>query len=232
MSLCRKDNEKKAALAAAIAADGGPALVNSEYELMLGRVAGFRRRLKEVKSQVKKSEVKTEILPEMRPYVEGVLEAATGQQDDNIIYYMIWAFDADEIDEFIWVAEYAIEKELVLPEAWESDLVDWVARSAAERTIKMYEQGETLDNSVFSVWALVKDLDMLDVVNAKMRKAMGFVLMANEPEKALAEFKAAVALNDKVGVKKMITAIEKDLSGEGVSENNEAGEGAAKNAST
>ena len=209
MSLCRADNRRKAAKAGALAAGLSD---HSEYELMLYRVAAFRRRLKQIKSTKAKEKVKkTEILPEMRDYCTGVMDAATGAQDDNLVYYLIWLFDAGLYSEFVNVAGYCVKHGLVMPEQFSSDLPGWVADVSADRTIGAKARGESLDNLCLMVWDIIEDADLLDIVAAKMYKAMALVVMLEDEKKALDLFRKALALNDRAGVKKNISALEKNI---------------------
>lgn len=213
MSIARRDTLKKLAAKAATDAAEGRIVSNSAYELMLNQLAQHRRRLKQIKSSQAKEAIKRdEILPQLKPYVDGVIEAATGQQDDVLIYYMIWAFDAGGVDECLRVAEYAAEKQLVMPDVFSRDLADWLAEEIAIRTIKSHEKGDALDNSSHSAWALVKEADLMDEVAAKLHKAMGLTLHASEPRQALHHYKTAVELWDRVGVKKLIAELEKTVS--------------------
>ncbi len=192
-----------------------PVIGGSQYELMINQLAQYKRRLKSIKStQAKETAKRDEILPELRPYVDGVLEAATGQQDDVLIYYMIWSLDAGDVDECLRIAAYAFEHGLVMPDVFARDLADWTAEEIAVRTIKAHEKGEVLDNSSFTAWSLVKEADMVDEVAAKLHKAMGLVLHTSEPEKALHHYRQAVELWERVGAKKLINELEKVTAGQ------------------
>lgn len=215
MSICRQDTVTKLAAKGAIASAANPLLPNNQYTLMLNLLAQFRRRLKDIKSNAAKEQVKRdELLPELKPYVNGVLEADTGQQDDVVVYYMVWSLDAGDINECLRIADYATRHCLAMPEQFARDIWDWLAEEIAIRTIKASEIGEPLDHSAFTVWSLVKDADLMDEVQAKLQKAMGLVLHAERPELAVQHYRRAVELWDKVGVKKLITELEKQVSAE------------------
>jgi hypothetical protein len=215
MSLCRRDTQQKLAAKAASSTAANPLLPNNQYTLMLNQLAQYRRRLKEIKSSASKEQVKRdELLPELKPYVEGVLQADTGQQDDVVVYYMIWSLDAGNVDECLRIADYATRHRLAMPEQFARDIWDWLPEEIAERTIKAYEQGNPLDNTAFTAWSLVKDHDMVDEVKAKLHKAMGLVLHKDRPDQALIQYRNAVELWDRVGVKKLINELDKQVSAE------------------
>ena len=211
MSLARRDTAKKLAAKAATAELKGLAVGNNEYDLHLALLAQMRVRLKGIKATSTKEQIKREeLLPELKPYIEGVLEAATGSQDDVLTTYMVWAFDAELIDEALTIAAYAVESELTLPPQFDRSLPEWLAEEIADRTMHAVNEGEPVDNAPFTVWAMVKDIDMGDITVSKINKAMGLLLKADRPDVAIAHFRTAAKLWKRSGVVKMINAMEKE----------------------
>jgi hypothetical protein len=173
-------------------------------------LAQHRARLKTIKATATKEQIKREeLLPELKPYVDGILEADTGGQDEVLVTYMVWAFDAGLFDDCLTVAQYALEHDLVLPVQFTRDLSEWLVEEFADRTIRAAANAEPLDNHAFTVWAMTKDLDMGDITAGKIHKAMGLVVMTERPESALVSFKLSDKLWDKAGVRKLIQSIEK-----------------------
>lgn len=78
------------------AREGGSVRHASGYDLMLLQLAEDRRRLKGVQSTVKKAEIKVELLPKYAAWAEGVLAAGGAQQDDVLMYVMLWRIDAGD----------------------------------------------------------------------------------------------------------------------------------------
>ena len=78
------------------AREGGSVRHASGYDLMLLQLAEDRRRLKGVQSTVKKAEIKVELLPKYSAWAEGVLAAGGTQQDDVLMYVMLWRIDAGD----------------------------------------------------------------------------------------------------------------------------------------
>jgi hypothetical protein len=66
------------------------------YELMLMKMAEDRRRLKQIQSAEHKAVVKREILPDYVPWVDGVLAAGKGGQDEVLMTVMLWRIDAGD----------------------------------------------------------------------------------------------------------------------------------------
>lgn len=211
MSLARRDTAKKLAAKAAKAEQKGLAVGNNEYDLHLALLAQMRVRLKGIKATATKEQVKRdELLPELKPYIDGVLEAATGSQDDVLTTYMVWAFDADQVDDALSIAAYAIEHELTLPPQFDRSLPEWLAEEIADRTIHAVNEGDPVDNAPFTVWAMVKDIDMGDITVAKINKAMGLIIKEKRPESAILHFRLAAKLWKRSGVVKIINAMEKE----------------------
>lgn len=210
-SLARRDTLKKLAMAEAVASGATPAANTSQYNLHLGLLAQYRARLKEIKATISKEQIKKdEMLPELKPYVDGVLASEAGGQDDVVTTYMVWAFDAGLYDECLTVAQYAVEHDLVLPAQFSRDLSEWLVEEFADRTISAHNDGDELDSHPFTVWSMCKHLDMGDITAAKIHKAMGLIVMVERPEHALVSFKQADKLWKRAGVKKLIQSIEKD----------------------
>jgi hypothetical protein len=57
---------------------------------MLLQLAEDRRRLKGVQSTVKKAQIKVELLPKYTAWADGVLAAGGAQQDDVLMFLMLW----------------------------------------------------------------------------------------------------------------------------------------------
>ena len=86
---------KARALAAKAAANApeGHLTAGSAYELMLYKLAEDRRRLKQIQSVKQKIALKAEILPEYQDWIDGVLSAGKGAQDDVLTTLLVWCID-------------------------------------------------------------------------------------------------------------------------------------------
>ena len=78
------------------ARQGGSVRHASGYDLMLLQLAEDRRRLKGVQSTVKKAQIKVELLPKYTAWADGVLAAGGAQQDDVLMFLMVWRIDAGD----------------------------------------------------------------------------------------------------------------------------------------
>lgn len=212
-----------AAESAAAAVDNPLALANG-YELMLAKLANDRRRLKDVQSMELKAELKRELLPEYVPYVEGVLAAGAGVQDDVLMTVLIWRIDAGDSAGALEIARYAIAHRLSLPDQYQRTTATLIAEEVADAAKRARDGGQKADVATLqAVLELTSDQDMPDQVRAKLHKELGLAIgggLTFDPPTseliasgtaALDHLKRAMQLNDKVGVKKEIEKLEREL---------------------
>lgn len=183
----------------------------TQYELHLAQLAEHRRRLKQIKSIQRKIEFKQNALPEYAAYVDGALEAATGAQDDVLTSVMVWRIDTEDYAGALVIAEYVLQHHLSLPDQYQRDAATVLAEEIAEQALASDQPGDLLA-VLENVTRLVEGRDMPDEVSAKVHKALGYALRATEqPQSALAELQKALQLNQRVGVKKDIERLERQL---------------------
>lgn len=214
-----------AAKASALVAPGESMAGASRYELMLAKLHTDRVRLKSVQSIERKKEVKREVLPAYADYVTGVLEGGRGGQDDVLTTIMVWRIDAGDFAGALDIARYVLEHGLTLPDQYERQAAVVIAEEFADTAISLLsaDGGSFPIDQLAAVNALTESHDMPDQVRAKLCKAHAFALLQlpigatdgpDRPryEQALTLMRRAVELDDRVGVKKKITALEKELS--------------------
>lgn len=224
MSLARKHFQRVMAAKAAAAADPGEPIKANAYELELIRLADAKRALKQVQSIERKAEVKRRVLPQFAPWIQGVLEAGRGGQDDVLMTCMVWLIDIGDFPAALEIAAYALKHKLTLPDQYKRDVATLVAEEMAEQSTAAIAAGKPADlESLDRAILLTSDSDMPDEVRAKLHKAIGQAFQKQSgvdgtgtPDKeaaqsALAHFKRAVELHDRVGVKKDIERLERLL---------------------
>ncbi|MBI2306087.1 MAG: terminase [Rhodocyclales bacterium] len=213
--------QRHAAAAMQAGGEHGPvdkAMAN-QYELMLAKLAEDRRRLKGVQSIEKKAEVKRLLLPEYQPWIEGVLKGDSGQQDDVFMTALIWTIDIGDIAGALPLARYAIGHKLVLPDQYQRTTACLIAEEAADIALKDVAASAASLESLAEVLDLTAAEDMPDEVRAKLHKAIGYAARERAGGDAAGEglaylqgavdhLKRALALHDKVGVKKDIERLE------------------------
>ncbi|MFH4410280.1 phage terminase small subunit, partial [Acinetobacter baumannii] len=79
--------------AAEQAAEFGSMKNATAYELQLMQLNNDRARLKQIQSTENKIKLKAELLPTYAPYIDGILEAQSGVQDEILTEMMIWNID-------------------------------------------------------------------------------------------------------------------------------------------
>lgn len=220
-SPARKHFERTSAASSQAAESDSPRDANG-YELMLHKLATDKRRLKEVQSIERKADVKREILPEYEPWIEGVLTGNQGVQDDVLMTVMVWRIDAGDLKGALAIARYAIAHKLSMPDQYARTTACLIAEEIADVAIKAHDSGGTIDTESLQLAdEITAAEDMPDEVRAKLYKAIGYGLNGKTDGTAGVErgfkqavldiFRRAFALHDKVGVKKDIEKLEREL---------------------
>ena len=206
-----------AALAAAAAAPAVQSHANG-YELMLAQLIEHLRRLKQVQSIERKVELKRKLLADYADWTAGVLAGGAGTQDDVLVTVMMWHIDVGDLDAALSIAQYAIKHGLTMPDQYRRSLPCAVAEEVAEVVLKRLAAGEPVDSeqvergALFDVLQLTDGHDMPDEVRAKLYKAIGYSYQsADRLEAALSALQRAVELHGKVGVKKDIERLEREI---------------------
>lgn len=186
------------------------------YELMQAALFEDYRRLKSTQSMERKAEIKREILPKYADYVDGVLEAGQGAQDDVLMRIMLWRIDAGDIAGAVTIARYALTHDLNPPDQFERSTAAIIAEEVADQGLKQLdEEGAdvlTLLKQLIDAEIMTRQADMHDQVRAKLFKALGYAQRAaGQLVEAQSSLERALALNDKVGVKKDLERIEREL---------------------
>lgn len=182
------------------------------YELMLMQLAEDKRTLKTLQSTELKIAKKRELLPNYAPWVQGVLEGRQGVQDDVLMMVLVWTIDIGDFNAALQISAYAFEFDLKLPDQFDRTLATLVAEEMAEGALKIITQKQPVDvDALGQCLTLTENQDMPDQVRAKLHKAIGLSLTESNPANALQQLQRALALHDKVGVKKEIEGLERVL---------------------
>ena len=202
--------------AALAAADAGEAPMQGEaYELMQAALFEDYRLLKSTQSMERKAEIKREILPKYADYITGMLEAGQGAQDDVLMRVMLWRIDAGDLAGAIAIAKYATKHGLTPPDQFERGTAAIIAEEVADQTLRQLDE-EGADTTALlmhlvDVEALTRDADMHDQIRAKLHKALGYACRATgQLDDAQHHLERALALNDRIGVKKDLERLERE----------------------
>lgn len=211
-SPCRRHLMKQ--LAEKNAQQGHSILQNSSgYSQMLLKLMSDRRRLKRIQSNERKAKVKQEILPSYAPWVAGVLEAGTGNQDDVLMYLMLWRIDAGDYVGALDIAQYALAHNLSMPEGHTRTTGCAVAEEIADAATRQYAVKDPISLAILQRTVdLTISQDMPDQVRANLYKWLGYAQRDNNmPQPATCSWIRALELNDRVGVKKDLDQLQKAI---------------------
>jgi hypothetical protein len=205
----------------------------SAYELQLSELGSRQLELKQIMAIDKKIARKRELIADFDPWVSGVLDAskagAPAVQDDVLLTMMIWSLDIEDYDRALPLVHYVLTNHLALPERYTRTAPTLIAEESANAALQHLGQGEPINLAWLQlVEEMTADADMHDPVRAKLHKAIGVGLIA-EAEAAAARadgpagghraaltgalvmLKSALRRSNKVGVKKQIEFVEREL---------------------
>jgi len=192
------------------------------YEHQLNQLLQDRLRLKQVQSNQGKAELKRQLLPAYEPYVQGVLTAGQGAQDEVMTTVMVWRFDAEDFVGGLDIAEYVLKHKMVMPDRFARTLGCLVAEEVATAAFKAQKINESFDLEILHRSAELTDAeDMPDQARAKLFLAMGRATLEGiteelpgrigQPQAGIDLLKKAIALHDACGGKKDLERAERLL---------------------
>lgn len=182
MNLARKHfQQHQAKSAAETAAEFGTMLNTNAYEQQLLQLNSDKNRLKNIQSKQNKIELKRQLLPNYKPYVEGILEVKPGVQDAVITEILVWAIDIGDYKFALDIAEYVLEHGLKLPDRFERSEACFITEDIADEFLKTLKTDVAVDITVLErLEKLITDetlaqskRDMPDEVKAKLYLALG-----------------------------------------------------------
>ncbi|MGR2827309.1 terminase [Acinetobacter sp. 1124_18A] len=182
MNLARKHFQQHQAISAAeTAAEFGTMQNTNAYEQQLLQLNSDKNRLKNIQSKQNKIELKRQLLPNYKPYVEGILEVKPGVQDAVITEILVWAIDIGEYEFALNIAEYVLEHGLKLPDRFERSEACFITEDIADEFLKTLKTDVAVDITVLErLEQLITDeslvqskRDMPDEVKAKLYLALG-----------------------------------------------------------
>lgn len=208
----------------------GKEQTGDQYELMQAALWEARRSLKDIKSVEGKVARKRDLLPQFFPYIDGVLKAGTGAQDTVLMTVMVWLFDVGDFLRGGDIAEYALKHGLTTPDHYQRDTASLYVEQVADECLVILADFNAADpkddewkaaaestarrlmEPLTRAEQLTASADMHDQIRAKLHKAIGYAHRnTGELEEARAHLARALQLNDRVGVKKDIEKLEREL---------------------
>ncbi|PLR23205.1 hypothetical protein PZBJ_13930 [Pantoea endophytica] len=212
MSLSPARQHRQRVQAEQAARQGGSVRHASGYELMLMQLGEDRRRLKGIQSTVKKAEIKVEVLPKYVPWVDGVLAADGAQQDDVLMYVMLWRVDAGDYTGALTIGRHAIRHGWSMPQSFSRNVQTLLAEEMADAAKNALMAKADFDpDLLMQTLDVIGDLDMPDQSRARLHKSLGWVLRESQPVAALNHLQQAMQLDERCGVKKDIEQLERKI---------------------
>lgn len=190
---------------------------DTTHEAILRVLATHKARLKSISSIEKKIEYKRTALPDILPWVQGVIAADRGTQDPVVSHALPWLLDVGDYAQAWPVAEYVLRHGLKMPDEYQRPPATVIAEVVADDALKALDtQGKPNVDAINAALALTAGHDMHDQVRAKLHKAAGLAALPPELPSdyteadarvivdALAHLNRAFELHTQVGVKKPI----------------------------
>jgi tetratricopeptide (TPR) repeat protein len=212
-SPARRNRERKLAAMQGAASPQFDQVRANAYELQLMQLAEHRRTLKGIQSQELKIAAKRPMLAVYKPWIAGLLAADRGGQDDVMVTIMLWHLDTGDLEGAFDMADYVIRHGLNTPDQYERTAPTLIAEEVAETAIKLQDAGTGPSLGLLSAYIeLLKGSDMFDQVRAKLHKAVGRACYAEGfKEQAAEHFRRALELHDKVGIKKELEDLVREI---------------------
>jgi hypothetical protein len=185
---------------------------------MLAMLTEHKRRLHDIQSIERRIEIKRQLLPEYGPWIDGALEGDQGVQDDVLMTVMVWSIDVGDLAAALRIGAYALKHKLAMPDQYKRTTGCLLAEEFADQAMRDLaaadprpEDSAAMANVLQTVIGMTAEEDMPDEVRAKLIKAHGYALTGIDKPAAVEALKRALALHDKVGVKKDIERLEREI---------------------
>jgi hypothetical protein len=183
-----------------------------------------QRSLKATMSVKAKEAMKQEFLPLYEGWINGVLAANSGLNDEVLTTIMIWRMDVGDYVGAMPIIEYVLKHSLQLPDRFKSTAPVFIVDTIADAALKAFALGDEAAAAFPSgilghLEDLIDGIDMHDECRAKLQKAIGKAILLGGDEadrrsragEALKRYLKALDLDDKVGLKKDIDSLQREL---------------------
>ncbi|KAA8734926.1 terminase [Acinetobacter qingfengensis] len=205
MNLARKHfQQHQAKSAAETAAEFGTMQNTNAYEQQLLQLNSDKARLKQIQSKQNKVELKRQLVPNYKPYIQGILEVKPGVQDEVVTQVLVWAIDIADYEFALDIAEYVLEHDLKLPDRFERSEACFITEEISEAFLKVLKTDVAIDITILErLESLITDetldkskRDMPDEVKAKLYLALGKAEMRLITGEELVDFVHATRASD------------------------------------
>lgn len=190
------------------------------HQQMLMQLATDRARLKQIQSGQAKGKLKVMLLPSYDAYIDGVINADAGGQDDVVTTLMLWHIDAGQYEGALRIARYVLAHGLTMPDRFERTAGCVVAEEIGLAALNALKTGKPFEQEVLEqAVEITQGEDMPDEVRARLLLARARGLLATVREdaaapddalaRALSDLRAAIQLHDACGGKEDLKRAER-----------------------
>ncbi len=206
--------------------------LSSDVAKVVIQLEADQRRLKEIKATERKVDAKRLMLPHYAGWRDGVLArpaAELGALAPIFTTLMAWTIDVGDYLAALPMVEYAVVNKLDMPAQFDRDPITFAIDQIADDAIHAFDQGgDVAANFEAAALPMLQDLvddhdiDLHDEVEAKLQKAIGHAILAgaraddeadlrNRQEQALKAYQRAFEIDDRIGLKKAIEKLQREL---------------------
>lgn len=206
---------------ARLAQQTGPAAgQSSACEQILHRLRTDQAQLHRIQSTENKVAYKQSVLAHYDGWIDGVLQARSGQADEVFMTVLVWQIDGGHYARALDMAEYALAAGLPMPDRYHRTLPSVLIDEICDPVLAVINSGTDAAPPVpaehlYRLETLTEKHDMPDEVRAKLHKTVALTLKAQgdpaQYPEALARLKQALLLHPKAGVKQDIKALTRAL---------------------
>ncbi|MCU5773081.1 phage terminase small subunit [Erwiniaceae bacterium BAC15a-03b] len=194
------------------ARQGGTGRHATGYDQQLLQLSEDKRRLKGIQSTLKRAGIKVEVLPKYAPWVAGVLAADGKQQDDVLMYLMVWRTDAGDYAGALDIARHALKHGWVMPRGFDRNPQTVIAEEFADAAMAAASAKQPFDAGILlEALDVLGERDMPDQSRARLHKAIAYAQRQGNPAAALNHLRHALQRDKNSGVKKDIEQLERQL---------------------
>ncbi len=211
MSIARAHFQRVTAAREMQAAGHGAPATGTMAERTAALLRMHQAHLKTIQSRSAKIEAKRGMLPDYAPYIDGVLVAGSGGQDDVVTTVMLWRLDVGDWDGALDIAAYGIRHGLSMPAHLARDLPTTLVEEIADTALTAAEPMDALAEPLVAALELTEACDMPDEVRAKAHKALGRILKDADTKQAAMHLETALTLDPSCGVKTELARLKKAL---------------------
>lgn len=172
--------------AASQANEFGSMQATNVHDQMLLQLKQDQSRLSQIQSTSRKVMFKQEMIENYIPYIDGVLDARPGIQDEVLARILVWTIDISEYSRALQIARYMMNFKLTLPDQFSRTVVTFLTEQISDEFLKEIKNSTDVDISVLQqLEQLTQDesidadvRDMPEIVKAKLYLALGKASLA------------------------------------------------------